>query len=345
MRLGLTPPIEMAGMRPAIDLCVRAEEAGFTDVWSAEAGGVDAFGPLAAVAARTERVRLGTAIVPAFTRPPALTAMSAAGVQALSGGRFVLGIGTSSPAIVGRWMGLPFERLMTRMREYVEVLREILSGKKVTYLGETLRVEGYRMEVDPGAPIPIWLAALGPRMCRLAGRIADGVLFFLLTPDGVRDALAEVAAGAREAGRDPAGIDSAARIPIAVDEPPDLVRMMMGRGLTAYATVPAYNASLARQGFEDEAAEIAASWGGGDRGRAAQVFTERLLDRFMPHGDAATVRDGLQAYRDAGLGTPAIMPVSFAGTIEERAERIGATIVALSPARGPAPAGPPAATG
>jgi probable F420-dependent oxidoreductase len=331
VRLGLTPPIEVAGMRAAVELCARAEELGFTDVWSAEAGGVDAFGPLAAVAARTEHVRLGTAIVPAFTRPPALTAMSAAGVQALSGGRFVLGIGTSSPAVVGRWMGLPFEHLMTRIREYVEVLREILAGKKVTYQGETLHVEGYRMEVDPGTPVPIWLAALGPQMCRLAGRIADGVLFFLLTPDGIKQALEEVAAGAREAGRDPAEIGSAARVPVAVDEPEDLVRMMMGRALTAYATVPAYNAAIARQGFADEAAEVAEAWSGGDRNHAAQVFTDRLFDRFMPHGDPATVLAGLQEYRDAGLGTPVIMSVSFAGSLEERAERIGAAIQSLAP--------------
>ncbi len=104
-RLGLTPPIEVSGLAAAVDLCVRAEDLGYTDVWSAEVGAVDAFTPLAAVATRTERVRLGTALVPIFTRPPALTAMSAAGLQQLSGGRFVLGIGVSSPAIVGSGWG------------------------------------------------------------------------------------------------------------------------------------------------------------------------------------------------------------------------------------------------
>src|SRR5919197_5113843 len=114
MRLGVTPPIEVSGFAPAVDLCARAESLGYTDVWTAEVGAVDAFSPLAAIATRTERVRLGTALVPVFTRPPALTAMSAAGIQALSKGRFVLGIGTSSPAIVAGCMGTPFERVLDR---------------------------------------------------------------------------------------------------------------------------------------------------------------------------------------------------------------------------------------
>src|SRR5947208_17003969 len=134
-RLGLTPPIEVTGFRAAVDLCARAEQLGYTDVWTAEVGATDAFSPLAAIAIRTERVRLGTALIPVFTRPPALTAMSAAAIQQLSGGRFVLGVGTSSPAIVGSWMGLEFDGKVKRIEEYVEVLREALSGKKVTYGG------------------------------------------------------------------------------------------------------------------------------------------------------------------------------------------------------------------
>src|SRR5688500_7785255 len=110
MRLGITPPIEVAGMQPAIDLAVRAESLGYTDVWSAEVGAGDGFTPLAAIAPRTTNVRLGVALIPAYTRPPALAAMSAASIQALSGGRFVLGVGSSSPAIVGSWMGQDFAK-------------------------------------------------------------------------------------------------------------------------------------------------------------------------------------------------------------------------------------------
>src|SRR5437660_4200299 len=134
-RLGLTPPIEVTGFASAVDLCAQAERLGYTDVWSAEVGAVDAFSPLAAIAVKTERVRLGTALVPVFNRPPALTAMSAAGLQQLSGGRFVLGVGLSSPAIVSSWMGLAFDGRVKRIEEYVEVLREALAGKTGDYRG------------------------------------------------------------------------------------------------------------------------------------------------------------------------------------------------------------------
>src|SRR5437588_3778878 len=131
-RLGITPPIEVAGISAAVELCARAEQLGYTDVWTAEVGATDAFSPLAAIAMHTSTVRLGTAVVPVFTRPPALTAMSAAGIQQLSGGRFVLGVGLSSPAIVGLWMGLEFDARVKRIEEYVEVLREALAGRAVT---------------------------------------------------------------------------------------------------------------------------------------------------------------------------------------------------------------------
>src|ERR687887_2505762 len=309
MRLGVTPPIEVSGFAAAVELCARAESLGYTDVWTAEVGAVDAFSPLAAIATRTERVRLGTALVPVFTRPPALTAMSAAGLQQLSGGRFVLGIGTSSPAIVGSWMGTPFERVMQRVSEYIEALREILAGKKVSFQGETVRLAGFRLQIDPGAPVPIYLGALGPRMCRLAGRIADGVLFFLMTPEGVRTALEAVHAGAREAGRDPETVDVFLRLPTVVDEPEEAVRFMARRLLTGYAIVPAYNSSLARQGFGEEAVGIAGAWAAGERDRATSLFSDRMLDELFVFGDRAGCRSRIEAFREAGVKTPALMPL------------------------------------
>jgi probable F420-dependent oxidoreductase len=330
-RLGLTPPIEVSGFAVAVELCARAESLGYTDVWTAEVGAVDAFSPLAAVATRTERVRLGTALVPVFTRPPALTAMSAAGLQQLSGGRFVLGIGTSSPAIVGSWMGTPFDRVLDRVREYVQALREILAGKKVSFKGETVRLEGFRLQVDPGHPVPIYLGALGPRMCRLAGQIADGVLFFLMTPDGVRAAIEEVRAGAREAGRDPDEIDVFQRLPVAVDEPEETVRFMARRLLTGYAIVPAYNSSLVRQGFGEEAAGIAATWEEGDRDRATSLFSDRMLDELFLFGDQVACRSRIDSFREVGVKTPVLMPLSFAGSPEERAESVHKAVEALAP--------------
>jgi len=329
VRLGLTPPIEVMGLRPSVDLCVRAESLGYTDVWSAEVNGADGFTPLAAVAVQTSSVRLGLALAPVYTRPPALTAMSAAAVQGLSGGRFVLGVGASSPAIVEGWMGMTLDRPARRVREYVEALRRALAGEKVTYAGETLRLDGFRLGVDPGGPVPVMIGALGPAMCRLAGRIADGVLFFLMTPEGVARALREVAAGAEETGRDPGDLDVFIRLPVAVDEPEDVVRFLGRRLLTGYAVTPAYNASLRRQGFESEAAAIAEAWSGGERDRATRAFTDEMFERLFVFGDAEACRGRIEDYRAAGVQTPVIMPISVAGTPEERAERVTAAVEAL----------------
>src|SRR6266511_3422103 len=150
VRLGVTPPVEVAGMRAGVDLAVRAESLGYTDVWTAEVGAVDAFAPLAAVAVRTERVRLGTGLIPVYTRPPALVAMSAAAIQELSGGRFVLGIGASSPAIVGGWMGMPFTDPVERVEEYVVLVREMLAAHKVSHDGPTVRSDGFRVDRAAG---------------------------------------------------------------------------------------------------------------------------------------------------------------------------------------------------
>jgi probable F420-dependent oxidoreductase len=331
VRLGVTPPIEVAGSRPAVDLCVRAEEFGYTDVWTAEVGAVDAFSPLAAVAARTSRVRLGTGLVPVYTRPPALLAMSAASIQNLSGGRFVLGIGSSSPAIVGGWMGVPFERPARRVEETLNLLRDMLDGKKTDRDGDTLRSHGFRLQVGLDAPVPIFVGALGPAMCRLAGRLADGVMFFLMTPDGVRQALDDVRAGAEDAGRDPAEIEAFIRLPITYGEPEDLVRFMGRRLLTGYAIVPAYNASLARQGFDREAADIAGAWAAGERDRATAAYSDELLEATFLFGEADAAKRRIEEFRDAGITTPVLMPLSFAGSQEERAEHVAGLIEALAP--------------
>ena len=330
-RLGVTPPIEVIGFGPSVDLCARAEALGYTDVWSAEVNAGDGFSPLAAVAVRTTTVRLGVALVPVFTRPPALTAMSAAGIQQLSGGRFCLGVGASSPAIVAGWMGAEYGDPVARVGEYVQVLRQLLAGQKVTHTGAGFRVKGFRLGIDPGAPVPVHIGALGPRMCRLAGAVADGVLFFLMTPEGVKQALEEVRAGAEEAGRDPDELDVFIRLPVAVDEPQDLVSFMGRRMLTGYATVPAYNASLARQGFEEEALGIAEAWTAGEREKAGELFSEDMFGQLFITGDADTCRSRIEEYRAAGVKTPVLMPISVAGSVEERAERVTAAVEALAP--------------
>jgi probable F420-dependent oxidoreductase len=321
----------MTGVAASVELSVEAEALGYTDVLSSEVGSADAFSPLAAIAVRTSRIRLGTALVPVFTRPPALLAMSAGSIQALSGGRFVLGIGTSTQPIVERWMGLPFERPVERVREYLQTLRPLLRGEKVSFEGGDVRIQGFRRQAEPGVDIPVHVGALGPRMCRLAGGLADGVQFALMTPHGVRSALRDVRTGLQGSGRDDSGFDVVLRIPIAVDEPHEPVRELARRLLTGYAIVPTYGAALERQGFGDTTKAVGEAWRAGDRPGAVSLFPDEVVEAFFVHGSADECRARLDAYREAGVRTAVLMHLSVAATPAERARRIADQLKALAP--------------
>ncbi|MGH2811408.1 MAG: LLM class flavin-dependent oxidoreductase [Actinomycetota bacterium] len=330
-RVGLTIPLEGVPLAESIvPMAQLAEEAGYTDIWSAEVGGTDGLTVLAAVAAATERLRLGTAILPVFSRPPALMAMSAASLQSLSGGRFVLGLGTSTSIIVGGWMGSEFRRPYTRMSETVGFLREALAGKKVNFEGQTFRSSGFRLTADPGSPVPIYVAALGPKMLALAGEQADGVILYLFTPEGAGEAVEEVRRAAERAGRDPDSIDVVARIPVALDEDEEAVRFFMRRLTASYAMVDVYNASLTRQGFGDEVAMITRLWRSGDREGAAEAVTDEMLEGLYVFGDLVECTRRLEEFRRAGVKTPVLFPASVVGDPQERLERVRSSVVALA---------------
>lgn len=313
MRLGLTLPLEgLPSGETIIPMARLAEESGYTDIWTAEVGGADGIGVIAAAAAVTENVRLGTAIVPVYTRPAPLLAMGAATLQALSSGRFVLGLGTSTSIIVGGWMGLDFVRPLSRVRETVTDVRQALTGQKVP--------SGFRLSLDPGSPVPIYIAALGPKMLRLAGEIADGVILFLFTPDGARDAI----------GQTGADFDVVLRVPVAIDEDPDMLKYMLRRLTTTYAMVDVYNASLRRQGFDSEAEQIAKLWREGDRDGAANAVTDEMLEALYIFGSLDECAVKLEAFRNAGVKTPVLLPISVAGDPAERLERVRNAIIELA---------------
>jgi probable F420-dependent oxidoreductase len=329
--LGITLPLEGVAVQESLLPFARlAEESGYTDIWSAEVGGADGFAVLAAAATVTNSLRLGTAIVPVFSRPPALLAMGAATVDSISGGRFVLGLGTSTSIIIGSWMGLAFEKPIARVRETIQIVRESLAGKKVSVRGETVTSEGFRLSLQPQSPPPIYLAALGPKMTELAGQVADGLILYLFTPEGARDAIQRFHDAASKAGRDPETLDVVARIPAAIDEDDETLRFMMRRLTTTYAMVDVYNASLRRQGFGDESARIAKLWREGDREGASSAVSDGMLDRLYIFGNLDQCMARLEEFRDAGIKTPVLLPVSVAGDPAERLERIKKAVPALA---------------
>jgi probable F420-dependent oxidoreductase len=298
-RLGFTVPVLPFTVRETCDLAREAERRGYTDAWSAEVGGTDGFAVACAVAIATESMRLGTAIVPAYTRPPALIAMGALSAHQASGGRFTLGLGASSPAIIENWMGLAYERPYQRMKETLEAVRAALTGQKTDYSGETLHLKGFRLEVPPSTPIPIFLAALGPRMLGLAAESADGVALYLASEEGVR--LAAKAAPGKEL---------IARIMCFVDQPRDEVRQFVRWAINPYLAVPGYNRFIAAQGFEDVAAGVANAWRTGDRKGALDAITDELIDALVICGSPGECNERIESFREAGLTTPVMMFLS-----------------------------------
>lgn len=314
-RLGLTFPIWPTDVRASCDLARTAESLGYTDAWTAETAGPDGLAVATALGAVTESLRIGCAVVPAYTRPPPLIAMGALAAQQASAGRFCLGIGASSPTIVDRWMGIPFDQPLRRVAETLDVVKRALAGEKVDLAGDTLRVKGFKLETPPEKPVPVFLAALGPQMMKLARDEADGIALFLATEEGVR--LADKFAPGKE---------TVARILCCPDEPAEDIRPIARWQLTPYIAVPAYNRFIAAQGFEKEAAEVARLWGEGDRSAALEAVSDELVDALVLLGPAEACKERLDSFRDAGLGTPILMLFSPKG-----AEGTVAALEAMAP--------------
>ncbi len=323
MRQGITIPLEAFQNQHFVDLVRAAERAGYVDAWSFESYATEAFAPIAAAAMLAPKLRFGTAIVPVFTRPPGLIAMSAATVQQLSGGRFILGLGTSTPVIVQQWMGVPFEHPLTRVRETIAAIRSAFNREKVTLKGKTLQVNGFRMSVTLDTPPPIYLGAQGAKMLRLTGEIADGLITNFITPATLPGMIEHVREGQRAAGKDAsAALDVVCRIFVAVDEDSDALRSELRRHLTAYLTVPQYNNFFKEIGFEHEATTAAAAWNAGDRKSALAAVPDRMLEEIYVFGSVDQCRARLAEYEKAGVTTTALQPESFAADPRERRARI-----------------------
>ena len=300
-RLGLTvPPIGM-DVRAAAELAAEAEGLGYTDLWAAEVSGTDGLAVSTAIGVRTSSARIGVAITPVYSRPPALLAMGAAAAQQASGGRFVLGLGASTPTIVENWMGQSFERPVGRMRETMDFLRKAWAGEKVDHAG-TFSARGFRMEAPLEVTVPIYLAALGPQMLRLARESSDGVVLFATSESGVR--LAKEALGDKEL---------VARLIVVPGGTAEEVHPFAKWMLAPYIAAPGYNPWIARQGFEDEAHAIAEAWSEGDRAGAREAVSERLVEGLILYGDAARIKDRLESFYEAGLSTPVLMVLSQQG--------------------------------
>lgn len=298
--------LELPGLSlPQHESVVRAAEAaGYTDAWSGETGGHDGFTSLALAAAWTERMRLGTGVVNVFTRGPAVLAQHASALQDASGGRFCLGIGSSSNVIVERWNGIPFDRPRTRVRETIEFLRAALAGERAG-------PGGFKLEQPPPAPVPIYVAALRERMLQTAGELGDGAFVNFTPLAALPTVMTEIRKGEAAAGKAEGSTDVLCRF-FCIQGDPEQALGLASFMFAAYATVPVYEQFFRWLGYGEAIDPLVEAWRAKDRAKAVELAPRELIEDIFILGDADAQRARLEAYRAGGISTPVVMPIPLA---------------------------------
>ena len=291
------------------ELSSQAEKGGFEAVWVPEGGGRDSLTSLATIAMMTEKVKLGTGILPIFARTPTNTAMGAAGMAAVSDGRFMLGLGVGHAPTVESRDGIPFKQPMTRMRETILIVKALLAGEKVNFTGKQFKLTGASMGAStPKSKVPIYIAALGPQMLELAGELADGVLMNWTAVDYLGEAIRHIKRGTEKAGRDLSEIDIAGYVRVAVGDDVSTSRDSLRYQVARYASNPFYRNFFAETGFDEEMSDAAAALADGNLDKAADSITVEMQDQVAVVGTAEECRAALEKRRAAGLQLPVIAP-------------------------------------
>jgi F420-dependent oxidoreductase-like protein len=325
--LGLTTADQLAIVK-------EAERLGYDSVWTAEAYGSDAATVLGWLAGQTTRIRLGAAIFQMPGRSPAMTAMTAATLDQLSGGRMVLGLGASGPQVSEGWHGVRFAGQLQRTREYVAVVRRALARERLEFHGETIELplpdgpgRALKLTIAPVQErIPIYLAAIGPRNTALAGEIADGWLPTLLAPEHMGEMRAHLEEGAARAGRSLEGFDIAPSVQLFVTDDIAAARdalrpfMALYMGGMGSRRQNFYNRLMVRYGYERAAREVQDHYLAGRRDEAAAALPDALIDQIALIGPRERIAERLEVYREAGVGTLGVTPFAF--TREERVAQL-----------------------
>jgi alkanesulfonate monooxygenase SsuD/methylene tetrahydromethanopterin reductase-like flavin-dependent oxidoreductase (luciferase family) len=297
----------------ALDRVRRADGLGFDSVFVTHIAARDSLTALMAYGGASERIRLGTGVVPIFSRTPATMAQTAATIDEFSGGRMVLGLGISHRVTVEAWHGAKIEHPVQQMREYVGAVRAILRGAEPPAserFPTSFRFMGYEARPD----LPIYVAALSPNMLRLAGEIADGVMLWLCNPHYIRETvIPAVRAGRERAGRGLDGFDVVAAVPVAATDDPQAARAAFRRDLVPYASLPFYRAMLEASGFGEDLAAFDGGMGAGEPERAMAGLSDGLLDSLAGIGDADAVRVKVREYQGAGVTSACIGGIPGAG--------------------------------
>jgi F420-dependent oxidoreductase-like protein len=332
MKLGVSIGYWGMGVGPADQLRVvqAAEALGYDSAWTAEAYGSDAATVLAWIAGQTKTVRLGAGIFQIPARSAAMTAMTAATIDQLSGGRFILGLGTSGPQVSEGWHGVRFGKQLQRTREYVAVVRMALAHQKVEFDGETMQLplpdgpgKALKLTIHPAQKqIPIYLAVLGPKNVALAGEIADGWLPVFFSPEHTAELRVPLLEGAARAGRSLEDFAICPTVNVYISETADTARDAMRPMLALYVGGMGsreqnfYNRLVSSYGFEKAAKQVQDLYLEGKRAEAMEALPAELIDAVSITGTRDQARERIRAYRDAGVHTLIVSPM--AGDAEDR---------------------------
>jgi probable F420-dependent oxidoreductase len=318
-RWGATVPFAGVALRDHRARLQELQDLGYSGVWPGEAAAEDVFTPLTLAAAWTSSLRLGTGIVPVQTRGPAVIAQTTAALCDAAPGRFVLGIGSSSRAVVTSWNAQPFERPLARTRDLVTFLRAAWTGERITAEYETFRIDGFQLGGRlPDPPPPVLVAALRPRMLELASSLGDGTIVNWMSAEDLRQVTPLLAPGKELIAR--------AKVVLSTDW--TYVRAMAARMINGYFHVAGYRASQEWLGRGPALAEMWDAWAAGDRRAAIEVVPDEVIDQLFIWGDHAAIRRGLTCYAESGATTT--VPV-FYGPPDD----VHAAIRALAPRESP----------
>ncbi|MDA0263011.1 MAG: LLM class flavin-dependent oxidoreductase [Chloroflexi bacterium] len=325
LRLGNEPELSAADNQ---SLAALAEELGYGEVWMTEGSGRDSLTQLTAMATATKQIGLATGILPMFSRTPLITAMSAAGLAAVSGDRFILGLGVGNPPAVEEGHGVPYKQPLEHLRDMVRIIRGLLQGEEVTHDGKAIKVMGASLGVAaPKSKLPIYVAALRPRMLQLAGEVADGVLLSWTAASYLEQAIGIVRDAAAKAGRDPDDVAISGYVRIAVTDDLAAGQASLQRQIAGYASGAHYRAFFENSGFSQEMGGVIPAKRHEADPTSAAAISQRMQHELGVVGTAEACNARLDELRQMGLTKPVIAPVPV-GDLKTSYER---TVRALAP--------------
>lgn len=314
-RMAVTLPLNQS-LQDTIDLIQWAEEKGFTDGWFADPGAPDGLTTAAAIASHTKNLRIGMAIVPVYTRSLTVLAASTDVIAQALPGRFVLGLGSSSEAIMQNFNGIKLEKPLTRVKETAIVVRSILQGEKTNFTDlSTVYSRGYS-QLPTNPPVPIYLAGLRPKMLEMAAQYGDGVILNLWPKSALPKMLNHIRLGAERGGKKLEELEIVNRYAVIVSDDKAEAYDRFRQHFIPYFSNPVYNNFLKWSGYEEEASELLEGWQTRDRARTAAAFHDSLVDQIGIVGTAEECRDRIRSHAQQGITTSIIAPVGRSGDLE-----------------------------